>query len=747
MRVAAIDRASASTVTRQAEPDRLPLGSAWQVITAFLKGGLRKRFYADAGMLGGQVDATWQVACGYLCLAVSVGWLLGSVVVLVANPAHLQSPVIALLIGVASYLGFAQMRIRRSVQTVVDWLLLTHLLVVGYLSFRHSGIIAPVVAIIPIIAGASTMFQRGRMRWATLSLGFAVTAFSLFCALGVIGIPTTYTPAASAAVTFVIFMLSALALGGMAWIANMSRDYAVTQLKAASDVILENAARSRVALEAARVGLWDVPDLGARRFHVSESFQTVTGYSAEEFDGIWQGIEKFVHPEDLGTVREAFAAARGRMTRLRVDFRLNTRTRGYRWFSARARYITNPDGSIRISGSLQDINFIKVAEEALRQGRDQARAADKAKSDFIAMMSHEVRTPLNAIMGAVEVLKRGAPERESTELVNLIDDAGRGLLAIVSDLLDVSKIDAGKLEILPGPTDMRQLVSRTVDVWRPQAQDKGLSLEVDASGAYGGLLMVDGGRIRQVLGNLLSNAIKFTDTGSVRVILSTHDHPGGRTEITLSVIDSGAGVPDAVAESIFAPFEQSPGNASRGGTGLGLFISRRLARLMGGDLTLEPARRDGAHFRLSLTADAPSPEREQASDATSDPMWAGRPVLCVDDNEKNRRIVELLLGKFGMDITLCASGAEAVDVCGMQAFDVILMDIVMPEMDGLQTLRSLRSDAHGLNRMTPAIALTAKLANEDIAAYIAGGFAGVAGKPINVRELVQAIGSALNPVP
>ena len=129
------------------------------------------------------------------------------------------------------------------------------------------------------------------------------------------------------------------------------------------------------------------------------------------------------------------------------------------------------------------------------------------------------------------------------------------------------------------------------------------------------------------------------------------------------------------------------------------------------------------------------------------PMWAGRPVLCVDDNEKNRRIVELLLGKFGMDITLCASGAEAVDVCGIQAFDVILMDIVMPEMDGLQTLRSLRSDAQGLNRMTPAIALTAKLANEDIATYIAGGFAGVAGKPINVRELVQAIGSALNPAP
>jgi len=743
--VTIINQPASIAATQPAERSGAPLSGALQVIFAFLSGQLRSRFYADVEKLGSHVDATWHVACGYLCLFAVVGWLSSSIIVLIANPAHIVSHIIAILIAAACYFGFAQMRVRRNVQRIVDALLLVHLLVIGILVFRHSGIIAPVIALLPVIAGASIMFQRGRMRWATLVSGIVVFGFSMVCAVGLIGVPTTYTSTASTVVTFIILMLSTVALAGMAWIANLSRDYAVTHLRAANDVILENAARSRVALEAARVGLWDVPDMRVRRFHVSESFQTVTGYSAEEFDGVWDGIENFVHPDDIATLREAFAAARTRMTRLRVDFRLNTRTRGYRWFSARARYITNPDGSIRISGSLQDINFIKVAEEALRQGRDQARAADKAKSDFIAMMSHEVRTPLNAIMGAVEVLKRGAPERESTELVNLIDDAGRGLLAIVSDLLDVSKIDAGKLDILVGPTDMRALVNRTVDMWRPQAQDKGLSLQVDCDGADTRMLMVDGGRIRQILGNLLSNAIKFTNAGAVRVILSTHDHPDGRTEIALSVIDSGSGVPDAVAESIFAPFEQSPGNASRGGTGLGLFISRRLARLMGGDLTLEPARRDGAHFRLSLAVEVCARGGERASDAVSDPVWVGRQVLCVDDNEKNRRIVELLLGKFGMDITLCASGAEALDVCGMQSFDIILMDIVMPDMDGLETLRSLRADPQGLNRWTPAIALTAKLSNEDVAAYISGGFAGVAGKPINVRELIQAIAPALAP--
>ena len=723
------------------------LGNAWDVVAAFMTGRLRARFYADLDLISNLPDAEVRVAAGYVCLAAAFCWALSLVMLLVANPTHVESIVAALLVSAACYAGFTRMRVGRNSKAIIDALLLVHLGAIAYLSYRHSGVVAPVVVCLPIIVGLVIMFQRKVMRWVSLGVSVAVAVFSLACASGIIGVPTSYGPQALAIVTFLIMAFTAAAVGGIAVIANMSRDYALTNLKNTNDTILENAARSRVALEAARVGLWDVPDLEAQKFHASESFQTVTGYSAEEFDAIWQGIDKFVHPDDVATLREAFAVARTRMSRLRVDFRLNTRTRGYRWFSARARYIFNDNGSIRISGSLQDINFIKLAEEALRKGRDQARAADKAKSDFIATMSHEVRTPLNAIMGAVEVLKRGAHDRETTELINLVDDAGSGLLAIVSDLLDVSKIDAGKLEISSGPTDIRSLVTRTADVWRPQAVDKGLALEVDCRNAEAPELLVDGGRIRQILGNLLSNAIKFTDSGSVRVLVSTHDQTDGRVEIVLSVIDSGPGVPDTVAETIFAPFEQSPGNASRGGTGLGLFISRRLARLMGGDLTLEPARRSGAHFRLSLTVDRAASEGGAALDPSADPVWAGRQVLCVDDNEKNRRIVELLLRKFGMDVTLCASGGEALDICAMHKFDVILMDIVMPEMDGIETLRRLRSDPDGMNRATPTIALTAKLTNEDLVSYSAAGFAGVAGKPINVRELAQAIAPALRPLP
>lgn len=716
------------------------VGSAFAIIVAFFTGRLRKRFYADVAEFGNDPDATRQVAAGYMCLAAALGWAISFAAVLRLTPGHFEAHALAVINFVGCFYGFMQIHRRRDPRVMTDWLLVLHLITVALLAFRHSGVIAPIAASLPALVGITCLYARKWIRGAIFVLAAIVGGVCVVAACGVIGAPSPLGPQAHAIMTFSTMLLSCLAMGGIAWVANIARDYSVNTLQAARDIVVENASRSRVALEAARVGLWDIPDAARGRFHVSDSFQTVTGYSAEEFDAIFDGgIFKFVHPEDITPLREAFALGAKRMSRLRIDFRLMTKTRGYRWFSARARYSPNPDGTVRISGSLQDINFIKAAEEALRSGRDRAREADKAKSDFIAVMSHEVRTPLNAILGSVEVLKRREHDAEAKELIDLIDDAGRGLLTIVSDMLDVSKIDAGKLDITHSPTNLCALVTRTVDFWRAQASNKGLVLQVDCGSADDGALMVDAGRVRQIVGNLISNAIKFTDTGTITASFSTHETRDGRVEISLSIIDTGPGVPDALAETIFAPFEQAPSNASRGGTGLGLFISRRLARLMGGDLTLEPARRVGAHFRLSLVADRPDAIATGSTAISEEPIWQGKRVLCVDDNENNRRIAELLLGKFGIDITTSASGDEALDICSIQKFDLILMDIVMPGMDGMETLGRLRSDPECANRQTPAIALTAKLAPEDIAAYSAAGFEGVAGKPINVRELAEAI--------
>lgn len=728
---------SASKPPRRLPDDRF--GNPWAVIWAFFSGRLRRQFYADTTAFSSSADATRLIGAGYLCLAATVGWIVSGLLVLTLNPVNIVGHVVAALNAAGCYYGFHQVRQRRDPSATTGVMTISAFITVAIMSYHHSGLLAPCLAALPVTAGVAAFYLQGAIRRIAFGVGLCVAAFCYLASRGIIGLPTTYTADGYAAMSFVSLVLAMTCLAGIAWIANMSRDYAIARLEAASGAIVESAARSHVAMEAAKVGLWDVPNADLQRFHVSESFQTITGYSGEEFSRIFGHVDAYIHPEDVVALREAFALGRKRLSRLRIDFRMMTRTRGYRWFSARARYSQNPDGSLRISGSLQDINFIKAAEEALRAGRDRAREANKAKSDFIAVMSHEVRTPLNAILGSVEVLKRGRHGPEGDELIALIDDAGRGLLAMVNDLLDVSKIEAGKIDVVPQPTDIRSLVKRTVDFWRPQASNKGVKLTIDCSQTDARQVMADPVRVRQILGNLISNAVKFTDEGEIATRLWMLERPDGRAEIMISVIDDGPGVPDAVAESIFAPFEQSPSNHGRGGTGLGLFISRRLARLMEGDVTLEPARAKGSHFRVMLVTDYVSAEAETAPDEEAEPVWNGRRVLCVDDNENNRRIADLLLSKFGLDVTTCASGAEALDLCGIETFDLILMDIVMPDMDGIETLRRLRNDETGRNGQTPSIALTAKLSSEDVASYASVGFDGVAGKPINVRELAQVI--------
>jgi len=720
------------------------LGDAGAVLGALLTGKLGRQFYSDAFHFSDGLDAPRQVAAGYLCLAGALGWTLGGISVLWLNPFSYSVIVLAAVNAVACFVGFLQLRWKRDPRALLDWLVVASLLSAMPVAYLNAGIIAPVAFSIPVLVSISALHQRSRMWPLTFVVGVATIVTCALAAIAVIGEPTTYSQASYVIRVFIVLIATTLGLGVVAWLSGVSRDYLLDQTTLANAAIVDSAARARLALEAARVGLWDIPNAQEPHFEVSESFQAVTGYSGAEYGAAFTNIERFVHQDDVQSMRDAFDVARTRGSPIRLDFRLMTKSRGYRWFSTRARYSENPDGTMRISGSLQDINFIKVAEEALRTGHDQASAANKAKSDFIAVMGHEVRTPLNAILGSVELLKRGLGERESQEMLSLIDEAGRGLLAIVNDLLDVSRIDAGKLEVTTAPTDVVALVRRTLDFWGPQASDKGIALSIEVRGAGDALVMVDAGRVRQVVGNLLSNAIKFTDEGSVRLTVSTEDMTDGRIGITISVIDTGPGVPEAAAEGIFTAFEQAPGSASLGGAGLGLFISRRLARMMGGDLTLEPSQGVGAHFRLALTLDRADARPPEARLVESTPAeWDGLHVLCVDDNDKNRRIAELLLGQLGIAVTLAASGAEALDVCAIQRFDLILMDIVMPGLDGAQTLQAIRRDVDGRNRATPCVALTAKLAREDIEAYRSGGFEGVSGKPVDVGALTREIARVL----
>lgn len=710
-----------------------------------LKGNLRQRFYADVANFGAAPDAARQVAAGYICLALVVIWTVSTVATALAYQAISITTFISLLNAGISYVAFSWTARRRDPRRVIDWLVLLYCGSAMIAQYIHSTFVAPMVMTLPVMAAIAVLYQRPQMRPVSGVAGTITVGVCLLAALGVIGTLPSQSASARVVMVFAGLLATVVTLFCVAVMEILAREYVHDQLRQTNSAFGDSASRASTALESARVGLWDVPDAAHPRFLVTDSFRAITGYTSDEFNAIFVDLKKFIHADDASVLRDAFAGGQERMSRIRVDFRMLTKTRGYRWFSARARYIPNPDGTTRISGSLQDINVVKAAEEALRTSRDQARAANKAKSDFIGVMSHEVRTPLNAILGSVEVLKRGRHDNETAELIGLIDDAGRGLLAIVNDLLDVTRIDAGRMEIAREPLDITAALTRTVEFWGAQAREKGLDLTVDCTEAEGlPMLMLDAGRVRQIVGNLLSNAIKFSDTGSVVARISAHEGEEGRIDVVISVIDTGPGVPGDVAEAVFSAFEQAPGAASRGGAGLGLFISRRLARMMGGDLTLEPARAKGAHFRLTLSADRVDPELlKTATPDIDDAQWQGLRILCVDDNDKNRRIAALLLGKLGLDVTLCASGEEALDLCATQPFDVILMDIIMPEMDGLETLRRLRTESDSLNRATPAVALTAKIAPEDIASYLQAGFASVSAKPINVADLASAIARVL----
>lgn len=709
------------------------------MLVALFTGKIRRQFYSDVFHFSGRPEAPRDVAAGYACLAGAIGWGFGGGVALWLNATSLAVIALAVVNGTASLMGFLQLRRKRKPRGVLDWALVSSIGSVMPIAYLNAGVIAPATFSLPVLASLAALYQRPKLWPLTCAVAAATIIVCVLSAIGVIGEPTTYTQTSYVIRVVAVLMATTAGLGAIAWLSGVSRDYLLDQTQLANAAIVDSAARARLALEAARVGLWEVPNTDKPHFEVSESFQAVTGYSGVEFNALFEDLERFFHADDLQKVRDAFAVGRTRGVRVRTEFRLLTKSRGYRWFSARALYSDNADGTKRLSGSLQDINFIKLAEDALRLGRDQARAADKAKSDFIAVMGHEVRTPLHVILGSVDLLKRGLDERRTQEMLALIDEAGHGLLAIVNDLLDVSRIDAGKLELTTAPTDIEALVRRTLDFWRPPASDKGLDLRIDTSGVTRPLVLVDAGRVRQIVGNLISNAIKFTDTGSVRLQLTTEDLPDGRVGVAISVIDTGRGVPETAAETIFSAFEQAPGASSLGGAGLGLFISRRLARMMGGDLTLQPSQ-DGAHFRLVLSVDpADAPKAEAAPPKAPSAAVQGLRVLCVDDNDKNRRIVELLLGQLGFEVTLAASGGEAVDICAMSRFDLILMDIVMAGLDGIETLIAIRRNPSGPNRTTPCIALTAKVSPDDLEAYRVAGFQGVSGKPFDIAALTREI--------
>ncbi len=389
----------------------------------------------------------------------------------------------------------------------------------------------------------------------------------------------------------------------------------------------------------------------------------------------------------------------------------------------------------------------------LREERERALEANRAKSTFVAVTSHELRTPMNGLLGMAYALDRSNLNEAQRRHVRLMIKSGDSLMQVLNDVLDLSKIEAGKVDLDHVALNLPDLVRAAGDAWRDAAAEKGLWLRVEIDPAAPDWILADPQRIRQVLMNLISNGLKFTTQGGVTIQLaaaapSASPSADGLSEIRLRVIDTGVGVDADFHDRIFDSFTQADNAVSRshGGTGLGLTISRALARQMDGDLMLENGT-GGATFAFSLRAApiaAPAPSEDDETQDEAAPDLESLRVLMAEDNAINQVVVRTMLEATGVVLTIVDDGQAALEALKREAFDVVLMDINMPVMDGMTALGAIRAGAAG-DPAVPVIALTASAMSGDRERFLAMGFDDHLGKPIRPMELLSSICGAVRP--
>ena len=390
---------------------------------------------------------------------------------------------------------------------------------------------------------------------------------------------------------------------------------------------------------------------------------------------------------------------------------------------------------------LRDVTVRVALEEELRARRAEAEAANEAKSQFLANMSHEVRTPLTGVVGFARLLVAvdGLPD-EARGHIQRISTSAEALLGVVNDVLDFSKLEARQVELDAQAFEAASFLAETIDLVRPQAEAKGLSLTLTLGKPMPQRLVADSARVRQVLLNLLTNAVKFTDQGRIEVTASW-----SAGMLKLEVADTGPGLAPEDARRLFQRFSQVDTSNTRqhGGTGLGLAISKGLAEMMGGKIGLKSTLGRGSEFWFTVTAPEALAEAAQmapATDAQATPTTDGAPlrILVVDDVAVNRELVAAILSPFDVDLSTAGSGAEAVEAAVAAPFDLILMDLQMPGMDGLAAARAIRANAD-LNRATPIIALSANVLPAHVRGSLAAGMNDHIAKPIDAADLLAKI--------
>jgi CheY-like chemotaxis protein/nitrogen-specific signal transduction histidine kinase len=379
--------------------------------------------------------------------------------------------------------------------------------------------------------------------------------------------------------------------------------------------------------------------------------------------------------------------------------------------------------------------------QAERQARERAEAADKAKSELMALASYELRTPMDAIISMTELLLASPLDGTQWRYAETLQKSARGLLAVLNDILDFSQLESGQYELDLAPFDLHDLVQTVAANLQARASEKGLASGVDIGASCPRMIRGDAECIRQILTNLVDNALKFTSEGSVRLHASARAERGKLT-LRFDVTDTGAGLSKAEQAWLFKPHVDArrAGASHQGGTGLGLAIARRLAELMGGEIGCESVPGQGSLFFVTIPGERATTERSSAKEA-KEAQPAGPlsgHILVVEDNAVNRMLIGAYLDEFGLSYEMVDNGGAAIMCLASNSYDLVLMDIMMPELDGVETSRRIRK-LQGPSAEVPIVALSAKAVTDEGEEYLAAGMDAYVAKPIRGRELYAAL--------